>query len=127
MKGFIEEFKKFAVRGNVMDMAVGIVIGVAFSGIINSLVGDVIMPLAGLLTNNYNFAHLAIKLGEENSLAYGSFIEAVINFLIIAVVLFLVIKFFNKLRGEKKEEKPAEPPAELKVLEEIRDLLKEKK
>ena len=124
---FIGEFKEFALRGNVMDMAVGIVIGAAFTGIINSLVGDIIMPIIGLLTGNYNFAHLAIKLGEDNSLTYGAFIQAVISFVLIAFVLFLVIKFFNRLKREKKEEEAEPPgPTELDVLTEIRDLLKKK-
>jgi len=127
-KGFFGEFKEFALRGNVMDMAVGVVIGAAFSGIINSLVGDIIMPIIGLFTGNYNFSHLAIHLSEENILAYGAFIEAVINFILIAIVLFLIIKFFNKLRREEKvEEEEEEGPTELDVLTEIRDLLQENK
>jgi len=121
-KSFIGEFKEFAMRGNVMDMAVGIIIGTAFSAIINSLVKDIIMPLIGLLTGNYNFANLAIKLSDNNSLTYGQFISAVINFILIALVLFLIIKFFNKMRAQKEEV----APTELDVLTEIRDLLKEK-
>ena len=123
-KSFIAEFKEFALRGNVMDMAVGIVIGAAFSAIINSLVNDIIMPLIGLLMGNYNFAKLAIQLGPNNAITYGAFIAAVINFILVALVLFLIIKFFNKLRAEKKEEVG---PTELEVLSEIRDLLKDKK
>ena len=125
---FVEEFKEFALRGNVMDMAVGVVIGAAFSGIINSLVGDIIMPLIGLLSGNYNFSNLAIEFSEDNFLTYGAFIQAVINFVLIAIVLFLIIKFFNKMRKEKKEEAPAEPdgPTEVEILGEIRDLLKDK-
>ena len=123
-KGFVGEFKEFALRGNVMDMAVGIVIGAAFSGIINSLVADVIMPLIGLLTGNYNFSNLAIRFSEENVLTYGAFIQAVINFVLVAFVLFLIIKFFNKLRSEKKEEEAPPAPTEVELLAEIRDLLK---
>ena len=123
-KGFIGEFKEFALRGNVMDMAVGVVIGVAFSGIINSLVSDIIMPLIGLLTENYNFAKLAIQLGPNNAITYGAFIEAVFNFVLIAIVLFLIIKFFNRLRNEKKEEAG---PTEVDLLIEIRDLIKNQK
>ena len=126
-KGFFGEFKEFALRGNVMDMAVGVVIGAAFSAIINSLVGDILMPLIGLFTGNYNFSHLAIHLSEENILAYGSFIEAIINFILIAIVLFLIIKFFNKLRRQEAEEEEEEGPTELDVLTEIRDLLQESK
>jgi len=126
-KGFIGEFKEFALRGNVMDMAVGIVIGAAFSGVINSLVKDIIMPLIGLMTGNYNFSNLAIKLSEDNSLTYGAFIQAVISFVLVALVLFLIIKFFNNLRKkeDKEETEPEEPaPTEIDVLTEIRDLLK---
>ena len=131
MKSFIGEFKEFALRGNVMDMAVGVVIGAAFSGIINSLVKDIIMPLIGLLTGNYNFSNLAIVFSEDNSLTYGAFIQAVLNFVLIAIVLFLIIKFFNRIRKEDKgeeaeeDEEPPEP-TELDVLTEIRDLLKDK-
>jgi len=124
-KGFFGEFKEFALRGNVMDMAVGVVIGAAFSAIINSLVKDIIMPLIGLLTNNYNFSNLAIKFSENNSLTYGLFIEAVLNFFLVVLVLFLIIKFFNKLRREKKDDTPP-GPTELDVLTEIRDVLKNK-
>ena len=121
-KGFIGEFKEFAIRGNMIDMAVGIVIGVAFTAIVNSLVGDILMPVIGLLTENYNFANLAITLSENNSITYGAFIEAIINFILIALVLFAIIKFFNKLRAQKEEEPPK--PTEVEVLEEIRDILK---
>ena len=123
-KGFMGEFKEFALRGNVMDMAIGIVIGTAFAAIINSLVKDIIMPIVGILTGNINFANLAIKLSDNNSITYGAFIAAVINFVLVALVLFAIIKFFNKLRAEKKE---APGPTEVEILEEIRDLLKDKK
>jgi len=121
-KGFIGEFKEFAIRGNMIDMAVGIVIGVAFTAIVNSLVGDILMPVIGLLTENYNFANLSITLSENNAITYGAFIEAIINFILIALVLFAIIKFFNKLRAQKEEEPPK--PTEVEVLEEIRDILK---
>ena len=128
MKGIIGEFKEFALRGNVMDMAVGIVIGAAFSGIINSLVSDIIMPVIGLFTGNYNFANMAIQLSEDNAITYGAFIEAVLSFVLIAIVLFLIIKFFNRMRKkEEEEEEEDEEPTELDVLTEIRDLLKDKK
>ena len=123
-KGFIGEFKEFALRGNVMDMAVGVIIGAAFSAIINSLVADIFMPLIGLLTGNYNFSKHVLQLGPNNAILYGSFIEAVLNFVLIAFVLFLVIKFFNKFRNEKKAETG---PTEVEVLTEIRDLLKKGK
>ena len=125
MKTFIEEFKEFALRGNVMDMAVGIVIGAAFSGVINSLVADIIMPLIGVFTGNYNFSNLAIVLSEENSITYGAFIQALISFVLIALVLFLIIRFFNRMRRKKKEDEKKDPaPTEVELLAEIRDLLK---
>ena len=126
-KGLVGEFKEFAVRGNVVDMGVGVVIGIAFSAIINSVVGDIIMPIIGFFTDNYNFTDLEIKLNENNSLTYGNLIQAVINFALIALVLFIIIKIFNKLRKEKKEDKEEDPkPTELDVLTEIRDLIKDK-
>ena len=123
-KGIVQEFREFALRGNMIDMAIGVVIGTAFSAIVNSLVKDIIMPLIGLLTNNYNFSNLTIKFSEDNSLTYGLFIQAILNFFLIALVVFLIIKFFNKLRREKPKEDP--PPTEVELLTEIRDLLKEK-
>lgn len=109
MKTFFEEFKKFISRGNVMDMAVGIIIGGAFTAIVNSLVNDMIMPLVSIITGGMDFTSLCIKLGEGEEAAsfnYGSFISAIINFLIVALVLFMIIKGLNKL---KKEEPAAEP------------------
>lgn len=108
-----QEFKEFISRGNVLDMAVGVIIGGAFTAIVNSLVNDIFMPLLGLLTGGMNFASLALRLGEKEDdlLRYGSFIAAVINFLLIALVLFLVIKAINKLRSLKKEEPQAPAPA----------------
>ena len=107
--GFAKEFKEFAMKGNVMDLAVGVVIGAAFGAIVNSLVGDIIMPLIGVLTGGINFSGLAIKVGEAN-VAYGKFIQAIFSFLIIAFTLFLVIKGMNTM---KKEEATAPPtPAE---------------
>lgn len=136
----LEEFKKFALKGNVVDLAIGVIIGAAFSKIVDSLVSDVIMPffgaLGGLDFSNYyvglNKAVTAPVLEEAKKqgavLAYGSFFTAALNFLIIAFVLFLVVKGINKLRY-KEEAKPAEPPppaADVVILTEIRDLLKQK-
>lgn len=107
MKAFIKEFKEFISRGNVMDMAVGVIIGGAFTAIVNSLVNDVVMPLLSLLTGGFDFSALCIVLGEgENAatLNYGAFISAVINFILIAFVIFLVIKGINKLSRKKKPE-----------------------
>lgn len=109
MKAFFEEFKKFISRGNVMDLAVGIIIGGAFTAIVNSLVNDIVMPLFSLLTGGIDFAALSIPLGqgeEAAALNYGSFIAAIINFLLISLVIFCIIKTLNKFH---KEEPAAEP------------------
>ncbi|MCH5255453.1 MAG: large conductance mechanosensitive channel protein MscL [Lachnospiraceae bacterium] len=109
MKTFMEEFKKFVARGNVMDMAVGIIIGGAFTAIVTSLVDDILMPFLSLLVGGFDFSALCIVLGEgENAatLNYGAFIAAIINFLLIALVIFMLIKAINKISG-KKEEEPA--------------------
>lgn len=111
MKKFFEEFKTFISRGNVMDMAVGVVVGGAFTKIVNSLVDDVIMPLISLLTGGVDFSSLCIVLGqgeEPATLNYGNFISAIINFLLIALVVFCVIKAINKLH-KKPEEAPVAP------------------
>ena len=131
-KGFVAEFKEFISRGNVIDMAVGIVIGSAFTAIVNSLVDDIVMPAIGYLIGGMNFEDFKIKLPEPPipgmdaaTINYGVFIQTLINFLVIALVIFLMLKGINKLRrkSEEAEEEP-EPSAELTTLEEIRDLLK---
>ncbi len=109
MKAFIKEFKEFISRGNVMDMAVGVIIGGAFTAIVTSLVNDVMMPVLSLLTGGFDFTALCIALGEGEDAAtlnYGAFIAAVINFLLIAIVIFLLIKVINKF-SRKKEGEPA--------------------
>ncbi|MBR6195798.1 MAG: large conductance mechanosensitive channel protein MscL [Prevotella sp.] len=124
--GFIKEFKEFAMKGNVMDMAVGVIIGGAFGKIVSSLVDDVLMPIIGTLTGGVNFTDLAITVGEAN-IKYGTFIQNVIDFLIIALCIFLMIKGMNKLNRKKEEEPaPEEPkgPTQEELLAEIRDLLK---
>ena len=111
MKKFMDEFKKFISRGNVMDMAVGIIIGGAFTAIVTSLVNDIVMPLISLITGGFDFTALSIALGEGEEAAmlnYGAFISAVINFLLIALVIFCLIKGLNKL----KKEEPAPDPTE---------------
>ncbi|HSA79601.1 MAG TPA: large conductance mechanosensitive channel protein MscL [Geminicoccaceae bacterium] len=139
MSGFFQEFKEFAMRGNVVDLAVGIVIGAAFGAIVTSLVNDVIMPPIGLVMGNVDFSDLFINLsGQEYAslaaareagapvIAYGAFINAVINFVIVAFAIFIVIKGMNRLRRKQEqapEETPA-PPRQETLLEEIRDLLK---
>ena len=131
MKQFFEEFKKFIARGNVMDMAVGVIIGGAFSSITTSLINDVIMPLLGIFTGSISFSTLTLTINEA-VIAYGNFIQAVLNFLVMAFVVFCMIKTLNRFH-RKKEETPAEEPAppepsaEEKLLTEIRDLLKENK
>lgn len=108
----IKEFKEFISRGNVMDMAVGVIIGGAFTAIVNSLVGDLLNPLLGLLTGGIDFSDLKLVLGSgENpaTLNYGSFISAIINFLLVAIAIFFLIKLINKLHFKKKAEEVAAP------------------
>lgn len=141
--GFIKEFKEFAVKGNVVDMAVGVIIGGAFGKIVSSFVSDVIMPPIGVLLGGVDFSNLkwtlkaaeivdGVETASAVTLNYGNFIQSTVDFLIVALVIFLFIKGINKLK-KKEEEKPApapEPPAPSKeeiLLTEIRDLLKEKK
>ena len=123
--GLFSEFKTFAMRGNVMDLAVGVVIGGAFGLIINSLVGDVIMPIIGILTGGIDFTGLSYTVGSA-AIAYGKFIQAIFSFTIIAFVLFLVIKGMNatKKQTEEAPAAPAAPSSEEILLAEIRDLLK---
>lgn len=107
----MEEFKKFISRGNVMDMAVGIIIGGAFTAIVNSVVNDIVMPLISLITGGFDFTTLCVRFGEGEDAAvlnYGSFISAVINFLIIAFVIFSLIKLINKFHKEQEEAAPTE-------------------
>ncbi len=124
----LEEFKAFAMRGNVVDMAVGIVIGGAFGKIVSSFVSDVLMPPIGMLMGGMDFSKLAIALGEGEeaaSINYGMFFNTLLDFVIIAFAIFVVIKGLNSMK-KKEEEKPAEPPkpsAEETLLTEIRDLL----
>lgn len=121
----LKEFRDFINRGNVIDLAVAVIIGGAFGAIITSLVNDIIMPLIGVIIGGVDFAALSIDVGEATIL-YGSFIQAIVNFLIIAFVLFLIVRSFNKLQKQEEEAPPAppEPSPEEKLLAEIRDLLK---
>ena len=133
MGNVLQEFKKFAMRGNVIDMAVGIIIGGAFGKIVSSIVGDIIMPAVGLLVGGVNFTDLKITLKDKVitpavTLNYGNFIQTTFDFLIIAFAVFLLVKAVNSL-SKKKEEAPAAPPAppaDVQLLTEIRDLLKNK-
>lgn len=125
----IKEFRDFIMRGNVLDLAVAVVIGGAFNAIIKSLVDDIIMPLVGVILGGLDFSSLAVMVGDA-TIAYGKFIQAIVNFLIIALALFFVIKSINEM--QKRLEKPAEPPApaappeDIVLLREIRDALKQR-
>ena len=130
--GMMSEFKKFAMKANVVDMAVGIVIGAAFGKIVSSFVNDILMPPIGMLIGGVDFSDLAFTLqeaiGEEAAVTinYGSFIQTALDFIIIAFAIFMVVKGMNRMK-KKEEEKPAEPPKptnEEVLLAEIRDLLK---
>ena len=135
----LSEFKKFAMRGNVIDLAVGVIIGAAFGSIVNSLVGDVFMPIIGWATGGLDFSNYFIKLGDGVTalsyeeakkqgavIGYGRFITLAVNFLIVAWILFLLVRGINKLAAQqaaKEGAKPEEPSADVKLLTEIRDLL----
>ena len=125
MKKLLNEFKEFISKGNVIDMAVGVVIGSAFSKIVTSLVNDIIMPLVGVIIGGLDFTSLSIKI-KDSEILYGSFIQNIVDFLIIAACIFTVIKIMNKFKKQKpeKEPKPVETPEDIKLLTEIRDLLK---
>ena len=127
-KGFINEFKQFIKRGNVIDLAVGVIIGGAFSGIISSIVDDILMPLLGIVIGGVNFTELTWEVGDA-VIKYGNFLQNVIDFLIVAFCIFVFVKLinnFNKKEEVKEEPKKLEPTNEEKLLMEIRDLLKEK-
>ena len=140
MGRFIEEFKKFAMRGNVVEMAVGVIIGGAFGKIVTSVVNDLVMPVLGVLVGGVNFTDLKLTLKEAVmdgetvvspavTLNYGNFLQSTFDFLIIAFSIFMFIKLINKLSRKKEEAQPATPPAppaDVQLLTEIRDLLKEK-
>jgi large conductance mechanosensitive channel len=128
VRGIIREFRDFAVKGNVVDLAIAVVIGTAFGAIVQSLVKDVIMPPMGYLLGRVEFHELAINLptnGEPVTIMYGAFISTVINFVIIAFVMFMLVKVMNKLR-RKAEAAPAKPTKDQELLAEIRDLLKDR-
>jgi large conductance mechanosensitive channel len=125
MKNFLNEFKAFAVRGNVLDLAIGVVIGGAFGQVTTSLVTNIITPPIGLLIGGFNFSTLAIPLKGTAAIGYGAFLQAILNFVIIAFALFILISMVNRFM-KKQEPTPAEN-AELKVLTEIRDALQKAK
>ena len=126
--GFITEFKEFAMKGNVMDMAVGVIIGGAFGKIVTSLVNDVLMPLIGVCTGGFDVSGLSTKVGDAE-IMYGTFIQNIIDFLIVAFCIFLMIKAMNRLN--RKKEEPAEPaapagPTTEELLADIKEILKQK-
>ena len=126
--GMLSEFQAFIKRGNVMDLAVGVIIGAAFGKIVSSVVGDMLMPAIGLVLGGIDFTALALTIGGTDAapvlLKYGSFIQAVIDFVIIAFCVFLLVKGVNSLQKPAPAAAPPEPPADVKLLTEIRDLLK---
>jgi len=132
----LEEFKKFALRGNVVDLAVGVIIGAAFGAIVTSLVGDIIMPIIGAITGGLDFSNYFIPLSSKVDaasyvdakkqgavLGYGQFLTVTLNFILVAFVLFLVIRAMVKLQRQEEAKPPPEPPADVMLLTEIRDLL----
>jgi large conductance mechanosensitive channel len=130
--GLLQEFKEFAVKGNMIDMAVGIVIGAAFGKIVSALVGSVLMPAIGMMIGGVDFSGLSVELGTDAKtgepvlLQYGQFIQALIDFLIIAAAIFMALKAINKLKKPPPAAAPAGPPREEVLLTEIRDLLKQR-
>jgi large conductance mechanosensitive channel len=133
---FVSEFKAFAMRGNVVDLAVGVVIGAAFGKIVSSLVDNIVMPPLGVLIGNIDFSDLVVKIGTPVAdakgaisggaiIKYGVFLNTIIQFIIVAIAIFLVVKLMNRLT-KKEEAAPAPPPADVVLLTEIRDLLKTK-
>ena len=120
----IKEFKKFIARGNVLDLAVGVIVGGAFSSIVTSLVNNIFTPIIGLILGGIDFSNLSITF-KDTKIMYGAFIQSIIDFLIVAFCLFLIVRFVNKITTKKKKEEIKEnKSSELKVLEEIRDILK---
>ncbi len=129
MKKFLSEFKEFAIKGNMLDLAVGVIIGAAFNTIVKSLVDDIIMPIIGVLIGGHDFTALAIKFGEE-TVNYGNLIQNVVNFLITAFCLFVVVKGINTLKRKKEteevvEEKAPEKSEDIVLLEQIKEALVE--
>ena len=123
---WVKEFREFAIKGNVVDLAVGVIIGAAFGKIVSSLVADIIMPLVGIMIGGINYEDLVIEVGDAQ-VTYGKFIENVIDFVVVAFVIFLMVKAINHFRRQaEKEPKAAPPPRQEQLLEEIRDLLKRK-
>jgi len=127
MKNFLKEFETFAVRGNAIDLAIGVVIGAAFGQITNALSSNILTPFVGLLLGGYDFSKLSVRLLGDAVIGYGVFLQAMLNFVLIAFALFLLVKLINRITRRKKQEEQAAKPvesAELAVLKEIRDSLR---
>jgi large conductance mechanosensitive channel len=124
MRKIIAEFKEFAIKGNMLDMAIGVIIGAAFKSIVDSLVNDIFMPFVGILIGGRDFSGLSIKIGEA-TINYGMLIQNIVNFLIVAVCLFMLVKTVNMLKRKKEEvePEPEKKPEDIQLLEEIRDVL----
>lgn len=122
----LKEFKQFISRGNVIDLAVGVIIGSAFGKIVTSIVNDILMPIIGIMIGGLNFSSLVIRVGNA-TIRYGAFLQNVIDFLIVAACIFVFIKILSKLSKKKEQEEAIQKDEQIKLLEEIRDLLKEKK
>lgn len=126
MKRYISEFKAFALKGNVMDLAIGVIIGAAFSKIIDSVVTDIVMPLLGIIIGGLDFTTLSFGIGSANVM-YGNFLQAIFNLLVVAAALFVMIKAINRMKKEKPvDSSPVAIPQDVALLTEIRDLLKNK-
>jgi len=123
MQIMLKEFRDFINRGNVIDLAVAVIIGVAFGAIVTSLVNDIIMPLVGIILGGVDFTGLVITFGEAQIL-YGNFIQAIVNFFIVAFVIFMIVRTINKMKKPTETAAPAAPPEDIVLLTEIRDLLK---
>ena len=124
MRTLLKEFREFAIKGNVVDLAVGVIIGTAFGKIVSSLVADIIMPLIGIIIGGIHYEDLVLEFGDAQ-ITYGKFIENLIDFIVIAFVIFMMVKLINRFRRQE-EPKAAPPPRQEQLLEEIRDLLKRK-
>ncbi len=122
----LKEFREFAMKGNVIDLAVAVIIGAAFGKIVSSLVGDVIMPFFGILIGRIDFTSLTLTIGGS-SIKYGSFLQSVVDFLIVAFCIFLMVKQLERFKKKPEPAAPPPPPADVQLLTEIRDLLKDKR
>ena len=121
----LKEFRDFAVKGNVVDLAVGVIIGAAFGKIVSSLVEDIVMPGIGVLIGGFDFKTLAVQIGSAK-ITYGKFLQTCVDFLVIAASIFVAVKFIHRFRRKAEEQPAASPPRQEKLLEEIRDLLKQR-